>query len=141
MGELKQTMIDGCADEVPAEVREAADDYLTAKRAVARNREKMNNSLVDLVVKMKEADVAEMLIGDGEKKLILTAKDQIKIKARKRAKTEAKQAPPDIGPSGDGDDALEANILRLSNSGKGAKAIAEEVGVSERQVRKALGRL
>jgi hypothetical protein len=41
-----------------------------------------------------------------------------------------------------GDDgALEANILRLSNSGMGMKKIAEELSVSERQVRKALGKL
>ena len=38
MGKLKQKMIEGCADQVPAEVREAVDAYLTAKGAVAKNR-------------------------------------------------------------------------------------------------------
>ena len=141
MGKLKQKMIEGCADQVPAEVREAVDAYLTAKGVVAKNREKANDALDDLIVKMKATDVAKILIDGGEKKLLLTAKDQIKIKPWKKTKGEAKQPPPILEPSSDGDDELEANILRLSNNGKGAKAIAEEVGVSERQVRKALGRL
>ena len=141
MGKLKQKMIEGCADQVPAEVREAVDAYLTAKGVVAKNREKMNDALGDLIDKMKEHDVAEMLIDDGEKKLVLTVKDLVKIKVWKKVEGEEKQPPAAVEPSSDGDDELEANILRLSNNGKGAKAIAEEVGVSERHVRKALGRL
>ena len=82
----RQTMIEGTHDEPPADVREAADDYVTSKRNVAKCREKMNNSLADLISKMKAADVREMLIDNGEKKLILTEKDQIKIKARKEDK-------------------------------------------------------
>ena len=82
----RQTMIAGTIDEPPADVREAADDYVTSKRNVAKCREKMNNSLADLIEKMKAADVWEMLIDNGEKKLILTEKDQIKIKARKEDK-------------------------------------------------------
>ena len=80
----RQKMIEGTIDEPPADVREAADDYVTSKRNVAKCREKMNNSLADLISKMKAADVREMLIDNGEKKLILTEKDQIKIKARKK---------------------------------------------------------
>ena len=89
---LKQTRIPGTWDEPPAKVREAADVYLDAKRGVAKLREKMNNSLADLIAKMKAADVHELLIDDGEKRLILTEKDQIKIKARKKSKEDKK--PP-----------------------------------------------
>ena len=81
-----QTMIEGTVDEPPADVRAAADIYVATKRSVAKLREKMNNALGDLIEKMKAADVWEMLIDDGEKKLILTEKDQIKIKARKKDK-------------------------------------------------------
>lgn len=81
-----QTTIEGTQDEVPAEVREAADTYVTAKRSVAKFREKMNDSLADLIEKMKAADVHEILIDDGEKRLILTEKDQVKIKAQKKDK-------------------------------------------------------
>ena len=85
----RQKMIEGTCDEPPAEVREAADTYVTAKRSVAKFREKMNEALTDLIEKMKANDVAEMLIDDGEKKLILTVKDLIKIKARKKQKEES----------------------------------------------------
>ncbi len=85
----RQTMIEGTIDEPPAEVRDAADTYVTAKRNVAKFREKMNDALTDLIEKMKANDVAEMLINDGEKKLILTVKDLVKIKARKKSKEEA----------------------------------------------------
>ena len=46
-----------------------------------------------------------------------------------------------IEKASDVPDALEANILRLSNLGTGMKKIAEELGISERQVRKVLGKL
>jgi hypothetical protein len=83
---LSQQTIPGTADEVPAEVKEAADAYVSAKRQVAQYRKKMNAALEDLINKMKENDVVEMLIEDGEKRLTLTEKDQIKIRARKKRK-------------------------------------------------------
>ena len=89
----RQTMIEGTIDEPPVEVREAADDYVTAKRKVATFREKMNDALTDLIEKMKAADVWEMLIDDGEKKLILTEKDRIEIKARKKSKDDPAPDP------------------------------------------------
>jgi hypothetical protein len=88
----KQQMIKGTVDEAPAEVQEAADAYVKAKRATSRNREKMNGALEALVIVMKEHDVAECLIDDGDKRLILSEKDQVKIKVLKRA------------PDGDGDE-------------------------------------
>ena len=89
----RQTMIPGTIDEPPPVVREAADAYLTAKRSIAKFREKMNDALADLIEKMKAADVLEFLIDDGEKKLILTEKDQIKIKARKKSKDDPAPDP------------------------------------------------
>jgi hypothetical protein len=83
---LSQQTIPGTADEVPTEVKEAADAYVSAKRKVAKFREKMNAALEDLIEKMKENDIVEILIDDGEKRLTLTAQDKIKIKARKKRK-------------------------------------------------------
>lgn len=81
---LKQKVIEGTQDVVPEEVSAAADEYLRHKRAVAKSREKMNAAIDRLIGKMKEHDVAEMLIDDGEKRLILDSKELIKIKARKK---------------------------------------------------------
>lgn len=89
----RQMTIEGTIDEPPAEVRAAADAYVAAKRSVAKFREKMNDALTDLIEKMKAADVWEMLIDDGEKKLILTEKDQVKIKARKKSKDDPAPDP------------------------------------------------
>jgi hypothetical protein len=88
MGRPKQQMLEGTTDEAPASVRDAADAYLTAKRSVAKFREKMNAALDALITEMKSADVSEMLIDDGDKKLILTAKDLVQIKARKKSDEE-----------------------------------------------------
>lgn len=134
---MKQTMIEGTCDVIPPEVQEAANAYLKAKRSVANWREKTNNFLAELIEKMKANDVVEMLIDDGEKKLILTERNVVKITARKK-QPEA-EAPED--EADEADEAMEANVLRLSNNGQSQRAIAEELGVSERQVRKALGRL
>jgi hypothetical protein len=89
MARVKQTLIPGTTDEPPAEVRDAADRYLKHKRDIANCREKMNASLERLIEKMKATDCLEFLIDDGEKKLILTEKDQVKIEARKKVKEEA----------------------------------------------------
>ena len=81
-----QTLIPGTHDEIPEEVQSAADAYLKFRRAVAHNREKMNAALDALILRMHEADVSEMLIDDGEKKLVLSSKELIKIEARKKNK-------------------------------------------------------
>ena len=81
-----QTVIKGTQDEVPEEVQSAAEAYVGFKRAVAKNREKMNAALDALILRMKEADVAEMYIDDREKRLILVHKDLVKIQRRKKNK-------------------------------------------------------
>lgn len=81
-----QTVIPGCEDTVPAEVRQAADEYVKTKRLLAKTREKLHGTLDDLITKMKEADVREMLIDDQQKRLTLTQADKIKIQARKGKK-------------------------------------------------------
>lgn len=79
----KQMLIEGTCDKPPKAVEEAAELYLKYKRSVASNREKMNAALDDLIEKMKKAGIKEFLVDDGEKKLILTEKDQVQVKARK----------------------------------------------------------
>ena len=91
---LKQQLMSGTYDEPPNEVRDAADDYVDAKRAVANHREEMNNFLTDLIEKMKAAEIYEILIDDGEKRLILSEKDQVKIKARKKQKDDDSNNSP-----------------------------------------------
>ena len=79
-----QTLIPGTVDEAPAVVKRAAAKYLEHKRAVAAGREKMHSARDELIEKMKENDCFEMLIDDGEKRLILSETDTIKIEARKK---------------------------------------------------------
>ena len=50
-------------------------------------REKTNNALDALIEAMEAADVQEILIDEGAKKLILTSEAKIKIKARKKDKS------------------------------------------------------
>jgi len=70
--------------ETPPEVEKAAEKYLRQKRLVAKGREQMNAALEELLAAMRAADVHEMLIDDGEKRLILDEKDFVKIVARKK---------------------------------------------------------
>ena len=86
MPKARQTVIPGTVDEAPAEVASAAAKYLEEKRALGAIREKMNASLDILIAAMHEADIEEILIDEGAKKLILAAEDKIKIKARKKDK-------------------------------------------------------
>lgn len=86
MAKQRQTVMDGCEDVVPDEVRVAADKYLANKRAIAKLREKGHDLLDTLIGQMKEHDIVEFLIDDGEKKLILKQKDLVEIKARKKEK-------------------------------------------------------
>ncbi|MCK9569289.1 hypothetical protein M0R72_10160 [Candidatus Pacearchaeota archaeon] len=85
MARQKQKTIPGMVDEVSGEVQDAADAYLEAKRSVGKFLEQMNGNLDVLISKMKEADVTEILIDDGDKRLTLTEKDQVKIVKRKKA--------------------------------------------------------
>ena len=69
-------------------------------------------------------------------------------KANSHFQAEEQAAPPaeavdanEPTTTADGDGDLETRALALSNAGKGMKSIAKELGVSERAVRKLLGRL
>ena len=87
MSKARQTVIPGTVDEAPAEVASAAAKYLENKRALGAIREKTNSALDALIEAMEAADVEEILIDEGAKKLILTSEAKIKIKARKKDKS------------------------------------------------------
>jgi hypothetical protein len=85
----RQKMIEGTVDEVPKVVQAAADAYLKFKRAIANNREKMNAALDALILRMHEADVTEILVDDGDKRLVLSTKELVKVQKRKKAANDA----------------------------------------------------
>lgn len=80
-----QTTMTDIVPAIPAEVKKHADAYLTAKRAIAKHREKMNGSCEYLITAMHEAGLTEILIDDGEMRLTLEQLDKVKIKARKKS--------------------------------------------------------
>ena len=82
--ELQQERIPETYDPVPAEVEEAANEYLEAKRALAEWRETMNGRREHLIGMMIEHDIRELDIDDGEKKLILDERHHVLIKAKKK---------------------------------------------------------
>ena len=84
----KQTTIHEVYPEPPKAVTEAAATYLKHKRGVASGREKMNSARDALIEVMRENDVTEMLVDDGEKRLTLTSEDKVHVEARKKAKAE-----------------------------------------------------
>lgn len=71
--------------DVPEVVKQAAEDYLKPKRGIAKLREKMNAALERLIEMMNEHEITEMLIDDGDQRLILCSKDLVKITKRKKA--------------------------------------------------------
>ena len=88
----KQKRIEGPFDEIPEAVTAAADVYVTAKRNVAKFREKMNVGREDLICKMKENGITELRIDDEEKLLRLVDDCKIKIEARKKESKDATDA-------------------------------------------------
>lgn len=78
----KQKMIEGTHDEIPELVSAAADAYLTAKRTIAKQREKQNAALDALILRMHEANLTEIQIDDGDSRLVLEEKELVKIKKR-----------------------------------------------------------
>ncbi len=88
MAKAAQTLIPGTTADVPESVQDAADKYLKQKLINQKSREQMNGALESLIHEMREADVTEMLIDDGDKRLILDSKDCIKIQARKKDEKE-----------------------------------------------------
>ena len=80
----KQLLIEGTGDVIPDVVRDAADEYVAAKRKLGNCRETMNTALADLIGKMQENDVSEILIDEQNKKLTLSFKALVKISKRKK---------------------------------------------------------
>jgi len=80
----KQQWIEGTYDPVPDAVQEAADSYVEAKRELASWRELMNGRKRDLIDAMKEHNVSELMIDDGEKKLVLVEDSKLKIETPKK---------------------------------------------------------
>jgi hypothetical protein len=95
MAKKKQMRIADTFDEVPEAVTAAADVYVTAKRNVAKFREKMNVGREDLICKMKENGITELRIDDEEKLLRLVDDCKIKIEARKEENKDATDADND----------------------------------------------
>ncbi len=62
-------------------VREAADEYVKAKRAKARALAKMNDRKERLIELMQEHDVKSVKIDDGDK--VLELDDTVKLKITK----------------------------------------------------------
>ena len=79
----QQTMSD-IVPKIPVEVEVAAEGYLKHKRAIAASREKMNAALDALILRMHEAGLEEILIDDGDKRLVLDTKEGVKITKRKK---------------------------------------------------------
>jgi hypothetical protein len=81
----KQTRIPGTFDPIPKPVQEAADEYARAKRSKANALAKMNARAEELIDVMKEHDITEVEIDDGDKRITLTAADKLKIEKKKEA--------------------------------------------------------
>ena len=88
----KQKTILDTVPEVPEAVTAAAEAYLKPKRQIAKARESMNAALENLIEAMHKADVTEILIDDGDKRLTLSTKDLVKIQKRKKSAEEGEAA-------------------------------------------------
>jgi len=88
----KQTRIPETFDPVPDEVQDAADDYVEAKREQAAWREKTNGRKELLIEKMREHDVTELDIDDGEKRIVLEEGVKVKIKKKSDPKPDTSDA-------------------------------------------------
>ena len=83
---MTQAVFDGLEDVIPEVVAEAAACYLKHKRAIAASREKMHSALDALIVRMREAGLSQIKIDNGEKLLVLSSKNVVRVKARKKNK-------------------------------------------------------
>ncbi len=68
-------------EKVPAEVQEAADEYVGFKREKQKAHESMNAARDRCIKKMKEHGVPKVRIDDGEKYLVCV--DEAKLKTEK----------------------------------------------------------
>jgi hypothetical protein len=81
----RQKRLEGVEDECPEAVATAAESYLKFKRATAAAREKANGALDVLIEQMKTAGLKQIKVDDGEKRLVLSSKDLVKIQKLKKA--------------------------------------------------------
>jgi len=91
-----QTTMGDIVPKVPKAVQENADAYASALRSLGRSKGKLNTAKDVLILAMKDADVSEVQIDSGNKRITLTAKDQLKIKKV--------TSPHASGDDDDGDD-------------------------------------
>ena len=92
MAKKTQKRIDGTFDKPPAPVRKAADNYVEAVRQKADWLTTMNERKEVLIEMMKEHDIAEIEIDEGEKKIVLSEQNTVKIKSVKQDKKADDQA-------------------------------------------------
>ncbi|MCK9570863.1 hypothetical protein M0R72_18075 [Candidatus Pacearchaeota archaeon] len=76
----KQKSLGDMVPEVPADVQEKADAYAAALRRLGNAKEKKNGCEELLIVAMKDADITEVRIDLGNKRIVLSKKDTLKIK-------------------------------------------------------------
>ena len=76
----KQKSLGDMVPEAPAEVQEKADAYASALRKLGTAKEKKNGCEEVLIAAMKDADLTEVRIDLGSKRIVLSAKDTLKIK-------------------------------------------------------------
>lgn len=88
----KQKLIEGTYDKVPKAVQTLADKYVDVKRKKADALGQLNTARDILIVAMKKHDVVEILIDDGDKRLILDESQSLKIKKIKKPKGQTPEA-------------------------------------------------
>jgi len=76
----KQKTIGDMVPETPPDVQEKADAYAAALRKLGAAKEKKNGAKEVLIQAMKDADLTEVRIDMGNKRIVLSAKDTLKIK-------------------------------------------------------------
>jgi hypothetical protein len=76
----KQKTMADMVPEAPAEVQENADAYASALRRLGNAKGKKNTAEEVLIQSMRDNDCTEVNIDEGNKKIVLTSKDGLKIK-------------------------------------------------------------
>ena len=84
----KQKRIEGTFDPTPADVQEAVDKWLGAKRRMATLRRTLNEWKNTLIERMKEHDLEECEIDDGDKILRLEEDSKLRVESVKKGRDE-----------------------------------------------------
>ena len=96
----RQKTLGDMVPEVPEDVQERADAYASALRKLGGAKGKLNTAKEVLIQAMKDADISEVKIYSGNKRIVLTAKDTLKIK-------KVKDRPSDAESDDESDDESE----------------------------------